>query len=874
MAKKTKTPGVKATQASPRRKGAQGSVPASTAPQPGLPMRTERNAAEEVDRMIENGTAMARGVPGALLLDANYRRYAEMVVLGRAIPDARDGMKPVHRRILYDMLIELGLNASGPHKKSARVVGDVLGKFHPHGDKSVYDAMVILAQDFSMRLPLIDGQGNFGSQDGDSAAAMRYTEARLSHAGEIMLADIKSNTVDFQPNFDGSLDEPIVLPTRIPNLLINGSNGIAVGMATSIPPHNVGEVCDAVTYVANRWDAREKIKTTDLMKIIPGPDYPTGGVVYRFREDKETGEPVDVIYQAYDTGKAVFVVQAAVDIQEIGGGKSEIIVTEIPFQVWKSTIKDRIADNRDAFRNAGVANVADQSDRKGMRLVLETVRGFEPANVLQFALDKTQLRDSQSYNAVALVRDPDGRRRPQTCSLRTLLTEFVNFRLEVIVRRSKYELERAEARLHIVAALLKAINDIDAVIKIIRTSADVDDARKKLMKRLDIDEIQANAILDMQLRRLARLEYKKLDDERKELEAKIKELKAIIGSEKKRLEIVVTETKEIKDRFATPRKTTIIDSEQGHKAVVTGPIAAEGPQVLIVSDEGVRTEDASGFKDKVAAGTPSTRAVEVIAQRFLAEPEAKVVLISAGGRLWKGSVARLTQGLQLEGDQLVYAGLADPTAKIVLATLAGNIKRVNMEDALKGVEASWAMIIGLDEEDQVVFAGAGSDEAQIFLYSEGATGESKMLRFPASAVNPQATPSARGMAGIKLPDGEAVRGGMLFEPGSDKKAVVLMTTEGLIRRVGLDEFPVQGRAGQGVQILKVSDATGPMAGAALLASDSTVDIYSVKSKRLRLEFKEVPSGKRAHPGVSLRKQVRDLFGGESLMRVVALEKLR
>jgi len=308
--------------------------------------------------------------------------------------------------------------------------------------------------------------------------------------------------------------------------------------------------------------------------------------------------------------------------------------------------------------------------------------------------------------------------------------------------------------------------------------------------------------------------------------------------------------------------------------VVTGPIAAEGPQVVIVNDEGVRTEDASGFKDKVAAGTPSTRAVEVIVQRFLAEPEAKVVLISAGGRLWKGSVARLAQGLQLEGDQMVYAGLAEPNAKIVLATLAGNIKRVSMEDALKGVEASWAMIIGLDEEDQVVFAGAGSDEAQIFLYSEGATGESKMLRFPAAAVNPQATPSARGMAGIKLPEGEAVRGGMLFEPGSDKKAVVLMTTEGLTRRVGLDEFPVQGRAGQGVQILKVTDATGPMAGAALVASDSTVDIYSVKSKRLRLEYKEVPSGKRAHPGVSLRKQVRDLFGGESLMRVVSLDKLR
>jgi DNA gyrase subunit A len=844
----------------------------ASAEQPKRKTSAAPNAGEQLLQLIETGQAAAKGVPGPLLLDANYRRYAEMVVLGRAIPDARDGLKPVHRRILYDMLIELGLDSRSPHKKSARVVGDVLGKFHPHGDKSVYDAMVILAQDFSLRLPLIDGQGNFGSQDGDSAAAMRYTEARLSLAGETMLADIKSDTVDFQPNFDGSLEEPIVLPTRIPNLLINGSNGIAVGMATSIPPHNVGEVCDAVVYVAQRWENRAKIKTADLMKIIPGPDYPTGGMVYRYREDKETGQPIDVIYQAYDTGRAVFVVQATVDIQEIGGGKSEIVVTEIPFQVWKSTIKDRIADNRDAFRNAGMANVADQSDRKGMRLVLETVRGFEPSAVLQYALDKTQLRESQSYNAVALVRDADGRRRPQPCSLRTLLTEFITFRLEVIVRRSKFELKRAEDRLHIVRALLKAINDIDAVIKIIRTSADVDDARKRLMKRLAIDEIQANAILDMQLRRLARLEYKKLDDERKELEAKIKELKAILGSEKRQLEIVVAETKEVKDRFATPRKTLIIDSEQGHKAVVTGPVAPEGPQVVLINDEGVRTEAGGSYKDKVPAGQPSSRAVEVLVQRFAADPDARVILISAGGKLWKGNVARLAQGVQLQGDQIIFGGIADPAAKLVLATLGGSIKRVAVEDALKGVEASWAMIIGLAEEDQLVFAGMGSDEAQIFLYTEGATGEAKMLRFPASAVNPQATPSAKGMAGIKLPENEAVRGGLLFEPGSDKKALVLLTTEGLIRRVPLEEFPVQGRAGQGVQILKVTEATGQMAGVAASATDSSVDVYSAKGKRLRLEAKDIPAAKRAQVGTPLRRKFKDLFGGESLTRVVVLDR--
>jgi DNA gyrase subunit A len=335
---------------------------------------------------------------------------------------------------------------------------------------------------------------------------------------------------------------------------------------------------------------------------------------------------------------------------------------------------------------------------------------------------------------------------------------------------------------------------------------------------------------------------------------------------------VVAETKEVKDRFATPRKTLIIDSEQGHKAVVTGPVAPEGPQVVLINDEGVRTEAGGSYKDKVPAGQPSSRAVEVLVQRFAADPDARVILISAGGKLWKGNVARLAQGVQLQGDQIIFGGIADPAAKLVLATLGGSIKRVAVEDALKGVEASWAMIIGLAEEDQLVFAGMGSDEAQIFLYTEGATGEAKMLRFPASAVNPQATPSAKGMAGIKLPENEAVRGGLLFEPGSDKKALVLLTTEGLIRRVPLEEFPVQGRAGQGVQILKVTEATGQMAGVAASATDSSVDVYSAKGKRLRLEAKDIPAAKRAQVGTPLRRKFKDLFGGESLTRVVVLDR--
>jgi DNA gyrase subunit A len=736
-----------------------------------------------------------------------------------------------------------------------------------------------MAQEWNARYVLIDKQGNFGSIAGLPPAAMRYTEARMSAIAALMLDDLKLDTVDFVPNYDGSRQEPAVLPSKFPNLLVNGAQGIAVGMATSIPPHNVGEVCDAVVYVANRWEQREKIKTADLMKIIPGPDYPTGGMIYRYREDKETGKPVDVIAQAYETGKAVFVVQAQVDIQEIGGGKSEIVVTEIPFQVWKSTIKDRIADNRDAFRNAGVANVADQSDRKGMRLVFETVRGFEPQAVLSFILDKTQLRDSQSYNAVALVRGEDGKRRPQLCRLKTMLVEFVTFRLEVIVRRSKFELKRAEDRLHIVKALLKAIQDIDEVIRIIRGAADVEEARRKLMKRLAIDELQANAILDMQLRRLAKLEYRKLDDERKELEARIKELRALLGSEKKRLEVVVAETKEVKDLFATPRRTVIIEHEQGHKAVVTGPMTPDAPQVVLLSDDGVRCDSADSFSDRAQTGKPSSKAVEVITRRFVAAPDATVILVSSLGRLWKGSVARLAQGLSLDNthERLVYAGVADansPATKLVVATRAGNVKRLNLEDALNRAEATWGMVVGLEADDAVVFAALGTDDAHIFLWSAGVTGEAKVLRFPANAVNPQATPSARGVAGMKLPEGEPLAGGLLFEPGSAAKALVLATTAGLIRRVSLEEFPTQGRAGQGVQVLKVTDATGTLAGVALAGTDSIVDVYSARNKRLKLEWGDVPAGKRAHPGVNLARKYPDLFGGEPFARVVVLDSVK
>ncbi len=848
---------------------------ASVAPaRPSAPPLPE-STAQRLAAMFAGGRVAETGIPIWLLTDVYYRNYAIAVATDRAVPDVRDGLKPVQRRILYDMGNELGLWSHTPHKKSARVVGDVLGKFHPHGDVAVYDAMARMAQDFSLRQPLVDGQGNFGSADGDSPAAMRYTEARLSPAGELMLADIKSDTVDFGDNFDGTLQEPLVLPTALPNLLVNGANGIAVGLASNIPPHNLGEVCEAVIFVAQNWSKPAAVTLERLMSFIPGPDFPTGGVVYRYRPDPKTGEPVDVIRQGYETGRSTLVVSSICEIADIGGGKSEIAVTEIPYLVPRATIRERVADDRERFRAAGVSSISDLSDRNGMRLVFETVRGFEPQAVLRFLLDNTKLQSSLPYGAVVVVKNSRGELEPRQCTLPELLTQFVAFRLEVIVRRSTFELRRAEERLHIVQGLLKAIQAIDEVIRIIRSSADADEARQRLMKRLKIDEIQTNAILDMQLRRLARLEFKKLDDERKELETKIKDRRGILDSQARQLAVVVSETQAVKAKFATPRRTRIIEHEGGHKAAepTTGPVALEGPQRLIVSPEGARCEPAAGSADRVVLGRASAKAVEVVLARANVAPEATLLLVSSTGRAWKGPLARVAAGVPLtNGDRLVYAGAAQAGEYLVLGTRRGNVKRVKVEDALDRVDNSWSQIIGLEDEgDEVLFAGLAGDDAHVFFCTAGGEdSDARVLRFEAGTVNPQATSSARGVTGIKLNDATLVAGGVMA-PGDDG-ALVVLSAKGFLKRVALGEFPVQGRGGQGVVGLRVTAATGPVVGAAFAPAGSLVDVYSVKGKRLRLALADVAEAHRPAAGTSLHRQYGDgqLFGGEALDRVVAL----
>jgi len=826
---------------------------------------------------MENGNeTLVKEQPLDRYMEEAYRRYAVLTILDRALPDVRDGLKPVQRRILYAMG-DMNLSASGSHKKSARVVGEVLGKYHPHGDQSVYDAMVRMAQDFSMRMPLIDGQGNYGSIDGDGAAAMRYTEARLAVPGEGMLEDLEKDTVDWRPNFDGSLREPIVLPTRFPNLLVNGATGIAVGMSTAILPHNLGEVCDAVIFLTKNWARREKIKAVELMKFIPGPDLPTGGLLYRYRvgaEDKK----IDMIQRAYETGNSTLVCQAKADIQDIGGGKSEIIVTELPFQVQKTTILERIAASRDRF--AGITDVRDESDFNGMRIVFEVARGTNPQEVLDRLLSYTAMRSSLSYNALALVFNEDGKASPRNLTLVDMLREFIQHRLTVITRRSKYELDRAEARLHIIEGLLKALAKIDAVIDTIRKSQSPDDARANLMKRFKLSEIQAQAILDMPLRRLAALERMKLEDERKELTERIKKLKEILGSEERRLAVVAEETSEVKARYADPRRTVIVDAEEGHQARVTVAdlVVPTETQLVLITQSGVQRVNAKGYRDSTATrNKPTARAVEFPIARVQVQPEESVALITNKGRLWKGNAGRIRlqasfAELGLASDErIIGAGVVRAGQKLVLLTSGGSVKRTNVEDLNGRTEGQWAQVIGLEGDDEVVVGGIASDAAHLIIATAGSAKTTpRALRFETGSVNPQATPTAKGVAAIKMGDAPII-GGALVEPKEMKGFVLLVTEQGQIKRISLDEFPVQGRGVQGVQTWKLTKANGLITGMAVADASADADLYSARGRRLRLAVKDIPLVTRATKGAEVKAIIKaaDVFGTETVAGVVA-----
>jgi DNA gyrase subunit A len=776
-----------------------------------------------------------------------YREYAHYTLLDRAIADVRDGFKPVHRRIVFAMG-DMGLRPNAQHRKSARVVGEVLGKYHPHGDQSVYDALARMAQDFSQREILIDGQGNFGSIDGDSPAAMRYTECRLSAVGDEMLRDIQMETVDWDENFDNSLQEPQVLPATFPNILVNGSSGIAVGFAANLAPHNLGECCDAVVMMCNRWKSRAKVTINDLIKIMPGPDFPTGGVAYRYRTDKRGSKTVrtDAIHKAYETGKAGIVCQARMSIEQ-GTGRSgdQIVVTEIPYGQKKSTIIQRIAREARDGKISGVTDIVDESDREGMRIVIHVSRQALIEDVLDMLVRRSTLRATFGVNNLVLVprQTTEGRIvEPRRLSLKEILEHFVLHRLEIIQRRSRYELARRKARLHIVEGLLIALDQIDDVIDTIRRSRTANTARHNLMRKFKLTEKQATAILDMQLRRLAAMERSKLKKEKKELKARIKYLEALLASEEKQLAVIKDETREIKSNYATARRTTIVDAAPGENgaAMTSADLAMpDEPQVVAVTTKGILRRGASSFSYRVKAGA-SSRAVTAHRIHVQAEPADKVLFVSSKGRAWAAPVGLVPEeasptkiGLDRD-EEIVHCELFDPNKALLIGTSRGKIKRASLSDMEPDLpDGVWTDVIGLTKRDSVVFAGTCGAQGQVLMI----TGR-RLLRTLAGEVSDQKTLTARGVAGIKPGKGTAVLGGAVIRDPKNCE-VVLLDANGYLRRVPLKQFSTQGRGGKGLKIIKSSGSV-IAAAAAKITRSTKVDALAEDGKRQRIPIKSIP----------------------------------
>lgn len=777
-----------------------------------------------------------------------YIGYARETITDRALPDVRDGLKPVQRRILYAMH-DLGLLHNRPHKKSARIVGEVLGKYHPHGDSSVYLAMVRMAQDFVMEAPLVDGQGNYGSIDGDSPAAMRYTEARLTELAETMLQDLQMDTVAWQDNFDGSLQEPTVLPAVLPNLLVNGVDGIAVGMATKIPPHNLGEICDAVIHIAKNWKRRKSITVDELMEIVPGPDFPTGGLIYRYR-DEGGSEPEDVIRQAYATGRGRVVMQARIKLEDIGGGKTNIIVDELPYAVLKTTVIEKLAREIRDGRLNGVTDLRDESDYTGMRVVIELSRNANPEDVLTEALKYSQLRETFGVINLALVPQDDGTTRPMEMPLADMLIHFVQHRLTVIERRSRYELEQRRARLHIVEGLLKALDILDEVIDTIRRSRTSETAHTNLMRKFGFSDLQATAILNMQLRRLAALERRRLVDEAKELKTRISYLEGLLGSEAKRLAVVIEETTALQEAHARPRRTVIIDEEEnaagkGTFTTQADLVMPEGRQLITLTPNGLQRRDATGYYYRVDEGlTSRAPAGGGHLAHLEVEPVQEVLLFSSRGRGWKGAVGFIPEeggpealGLE-QGESLVGMALLTPGETLVMVSQSGKVKRTKVED-LSLTDRTWEDVMGLaDENDRLLAGTVAADDAHIVFY----TREGQVLRIEATAVNPQQTGSASGVAGINVRKNDQLLGAVVIPNGADEKRwqLVAVSEHGYVHRFSIEEVSVKGRATMGVRCLRSNRSSGKLAALTFGQADDDVDIYLRDGRRQHVPFAQIP----------------------------------
>ncbi len=805
----------------------------------------------------------------ARIMKTAYLNYAVETIKDRALPDVRDGLKPVHRRILYTMQT-MSLRSNIKHRKSARIVGETMGKYHPHGDTSIYDAMVRMGQDFAMRIPLVDGQGNFGSIDGDSAAAMRYTEVRMTSLAEKLMSDIESDTVAWQNNFDKTLKEPIYLPARFPNLLVNGSEGIAVGMASKIPPHNLAEICHALIYMAQNWHSLDEITVTDLMEFVQGPDFPTGGIIYQNRD--KGNEKVNIVEQLYRTGRGKITMQGVIGGQDSNGNPisklenaRRLVITEIPYGLNKSTLLSQIADGVRNEKIKGISDLRDESDYEGMRIIVTVTRGYKAPDVLAQLLNKTNFRMTYGAINLALVNS-----EPEYLSLHRILRLFIEHRLDVISKRTKHELAKREKRLHVIEGILTALRNIDKVIDVIRKSRKTDTARRNLMEALKLSEEQAKAILDMRLARLVSMERRKLDIEQKELRKRISFLKGLLESETKQLDIVIEETQEIKNEYATPRLTTILSTEEMDELITKADLLKpKGKQIIIVTNRGmIYRHEAKGFRLTQTVGV-TKRAVDAPLFLLRTQADDKILFVSNKGRIWRGPVYRVLDkmtsteiGLQ-KGEGIIMADILRPESFLTMVSNNGKVKRIATVD-LSGSEVYWSTAMGgLKENDEVIAAGLTADTCKVMLFTK----HGKAIKFAEIEVNPQSGGNATGVTAIRLRNGDMPVAGAIVPADESNLSAVIITEQNLVKRTALLSFSTQGRAGQGVQAIKITQKTGNVVAATVAHNDGTVSVFSRKNRRHLLRVADIPSGSRTSQG----QKMIDFDMGDTIVRVVAFD---
>ena len=720
-----------------------------------------------------------------------YLDYAMSVIVARALPDARDGLKPVHRRILYAMY-DMGIRATGSYKKSARIVGEVLGKYHPHGDQAVYDSMARMAQDFSLRYMLVDGQGNFGSIDGDSPAAMRYTEARMGKLAEELLTDIDKDTVDFTDNFDGSLQEPSVLPARLPNMLLNGASGIAVGMATNIPPHNINELVAVLTYVIDHYEDFDNVTMEDLLTIMPGPDFPTGGTI--------VGD--EGIRQAYGTGRGRIILRGKAIIEEMSGGKHRIIIGEIPYQLNKTTLIERIATLAREGKLDEISDLRDESDRNGMRIVIELKRTAYPRKVLNQLYKYTPLQSTFGVQMLALV---DG--EPRMLPLKRALHIYIEHRLDVITRRTQFELKKAKARAHILEGLTIALANLDAVIQTIRESKDVETAKERLITRFKLSELQAQAILDMQLRRLAALERQKIEDEYKALQERIAHLEDLLAHPKKMLLLIKEDLAEIGQKYKDERRTNIIPEASGDLSM-EDLVGDEAVLVSITERGYVKRVDAITYRSQKRGGRGvighTTREEDEVVMMFPARTLETILFFSDRGKVYAAKTydipdaGRTAKGismvnvLSIAPGETITAAVAVPDFEAAnyctLVTRLGKIKRVALSE-FASVRPSGLIAMGLADDDELGWVRLTNGNEELIII----TTNGQALRFAETELRPMGRP-AQGVNGINLRGEDRVIGMEVVEPGGD---LLVVTTKGYGKRTSLDEYTPKGRATMG-----------------------------------------------------------------------------